>query len=396
MYMDITANDFCKRAATTAEHFGFRPLDSFKDEPACKESGAKQKLTASAADRKLDAIHGLLTGGCLGYTDYKLHALEAPVLFYSLEQVPRSGEAALSLQIYGVPKSIAEAILIHTSRALLSDLGFQNHVVRINSMGDRDSVTRYTRELTNFLRKRIEDLPSSARELMKEHVFVALQHLIEKEHDLAYRSPNPLEYLSDPARKHFRDIIEYLDVSETPYEIDPKLIGHHQCYSDALFAIDLFDENEERHQQPPVYVSGGRYNHFTERMVPGAPPAAGAVVVLRDKPAPKRAPRAVLPDRSAVYIVQLGFGPKVRSLMLVDELRQNGIAVQQDLVADSLSAQLRQAERNGVRYALITGQKELVDKTVILRDLEARTQEAIPIEQIAGRLKRFNAVTVSA
>lgn len=392
--MDITATDFCKRAATAAEHFGFRPLESYKTHPRCVECEHKIKPHASAADRKLDAVHGLLTGGVLGYTDYKLQALEEPVLFYSLERVPRSGEAALSLQVFGVPKSIAEAILIQTTRAIVEELGFRNHVVRINSMGDRDSVTRYTRELTNFMRKRIEDLPGAARELMKEHVFTALQHLIEKEHELAYRSPSPMEYLSDPARRHFRDIIEYLDVSETPYEIDPRLIGHHQCYSDTLFAIDILDELDQYQDHAPLHVTGGRYNHFTEKQVPGAPPAAGAVVVLRDKPAPKRTPKATLPDNSAVYVVQLGFGPKIRSLMLIDTLRRAGIAVQQNLAVDSLSSQLRDAERKGVRYSLITGQKEFVDGTVILRDMEARTQEAIPIDQITSRLKRFNAVTV--
>lgn len=394
--MEITATDFCKRATTTAEHFGFQPLESYKDDPTCRDCTEKIKSSASAADRKLDALHGLLTGGSVGYTSHKLHALERPVLFYSLEQVPRSGELALSLQVFGAPKSIAEALLIQTSRALVEELGFTNHTVRINSIGDRDSITRYTRELTNYLRKRLEDLPPIARELMKEHVLLALQHLIEKEHDLAYRSPNPMEYLSDPARKHFRDIIEYFDVSQTPYEIDPKLIGHHQCYSDTLFSIDILDENDLRVPAAPLSVSGGRYNHFTEAQVPGAPPAAGAVVLLRDKPAPKRLPRPVKLDNTAVYVVQLGFCPKVRSLMLVDTLRRAGMAVQHNLTEDSLSAQLREAERKGVRYTLITGQKEYVDGTVVLRDMQARTQEAIPVEQVATRLKRFSAVKVAA
>lgn len=393
--MDISATEFIKRAGATAEHFGFAPLDSFKQHPLCKNCGTKLRSQANAADRKLDALHGLLTGGSNGYTEQKLHALEAPVLFYTVEQVPRSGDVALSLQIYGVSKSIAEAILIQTTRSLVEELGYQNHVVRINSMGDRDSVTRYTRELGNFLKKRLDDMPVSARELMKEHVFMALQNLIEKEHDLAYRSPNPMEYLSDPSRKHFRDIVEYLDMSETPYEIDPTLIGHHNCYSDALFAIDLHDEDDMPLTDESLYIRGGRYNAFTEKHLPDAAPAAGAVVVLRDTPAPKRAPKPSLPANDAVYVVQLGFGPKIKSLLLVDELRQAGIAVQQNLAVDSLSTQLRDAEAKGVRYTVIMGQKEFVDGTVILRDMQARTQESIPLDQITSRLKRFNAVEVA-
>ena len=61
--------------------------------------------------------------------------------------------------------------------------------------------------------------------------------MIEKEHELVQRSPNPLEYLSDQSRKHFREIVEYLDMTETPTNRSQD-VGHHEYYSDALFSIE--------------------------------------------------------------------------------------------------------------------------------------------------------------
>src|SRR5690606_15277181 len=116
-------------------------------------------------------------------------------------------------------------------------------------------------------------------------------------------------------------------------------------------------------------------------------PAAGAVVVLRDKKAPSRTPRARVSTPS-VYVVQLGFGPKIKSLMLIDELRKAGISVHQNLASDSLSSQLRDAESRNVKYTVIIGQKEFVDGTVILRDMQGRNQEYVPINTLANRLKR--------
>jgi len=162
-----------------------------------------------------------------------------------------------------------------------------------------------------------------------------------------------------------------------------------------LFAIDLRDDDDVPLADEPFYIRGGRYNSFTDKHLPNAVPAAGAIVVMRNTQAPKRSPKPVLPSKDGVYIVQLGFGPKIKSLLLVDELRQAGVAVQQNLAVDSLSAQLRDAERTGARYAVIMGQKEFVDGTVILRDMQGRTQEAIPLDQITSRLKRFNAVEVA-
>jgi len=385
--MEVTATEFLKQASHTAEHFGFKSIDAIKKHPACKSCAKKLEHTATAQDRKTDALQGMLTSGMHNFCESKLHEIDEPVLFYTIEQVPRSGEAAVSFQVYNVEKSIAEAILIQATRALTRELGFVNHSVRINSLGDKDSLTRYIRELTNYLRKRLDDMPETARELMKEHALTALAHLIEKEHDLAYKSPNPLEYLSDQSRKHFREIVEYLDMTDTPYEIDPKLIGHHECYSDALFAIDLLDDDGSRMASAPLQVRGGRYNEFVSRNTKRQIPAAGAVVILKDKKAPARSPRIKLSVPS-VYVVQLGFGPKIKTLMLIDELRGAGINVFQNLASDSLSTQLRDAESRNVKYAVIIGQKEYVDGTVILRDMQGRNQEYVPLNLLASKLKR--------
>jgi len=387
--MEITASEFQRRAQKTAEHFGFQATPAFKKNQACKDCVTTMSHSASANDRRQDALGGLLTGGISAFTDERLFAIKEPVFYYNLEQVPRSGEAALTLHIFNVEKSIAEAILIQTTRSILKDMGMESHSVRINSLGDRDSITRYSRELNNYLKKRLEDMPAAARELLKDHSFTALLHLIEKEHELAYKSPSPLEYLSDQSRKHFREIVEFLDMSETPYEIDPKLIGHHQCYQDAMFAIDLLDENGVKQEHEPFFVRGGRYSNFMQKHTKQNIAAVGAVVVLRNKKAPLKQPKQLRNGIPSVYVVQLGFGPKVKSLLLIDSLRQAGVPVYQNLASDSLSTQLRDAEAKGVKYTVIIGQKEFVDGTVILRDMMARNQEPVPLLSLVNRLKKI-------
>ncbi|MEX0917802.1 MAG: His/Gly/Thr/Pro-type tRNA ligase C-terminal domain-containing protein [Candidatus Paceibacterota bacterium] len=399
MPTELTATDFLKRAARVAEHFGFLSIAECHKHPDCKNCVGTLRHTASMQDRRLDALHGMLTAGISTYTTGKLHGIQSPILCYSIEHVPRTGEAALSMQVFNVEKSIAESLLIQASRAIARELGFGEQVVRVNSVGDSDSVARYTRELTNFMRKRAADLPPAARELMKDHVIDALLHLIEKDHELSYRSPSPLEYLSDASRRHFREIVEYLEMSETPYEIDPKLIGHLNCYSDGIFAIDAHNPSADnppaqstQHGTASLFIRGGRYNTFMRRHTKQEIPAAGAVVILRGKKAPRRTPAAQT-QRPSVYLVQLGFGPKIRSLMLLDLLRQAGVPTYQNLASDSLSTQLRDAEERGVKYVVIIGQKEYVDNAAILRNLHARSQEQVPFTDLVARLKRSVSAT---
>ncbi|MFM2424022.1 MAG: hypothetical protein RLZZ70_411 [Candidatus Parcubacteria bacterium] len=384
MSTTYSPTEFLKIAGHTAEHFGFRTIDALGREPECKNCTVPLTHTLQDDDHRLDAVGGHLSRGVTAYCEAGLHAYGKPVMLYSVDTTNDPNETAVSFHIFNVPKSIAEAILIQTTRALAYDLGHEEQVVRINSLGDTESITRYSRELTNFLRKRLDSMPDRARELMKVHAIHALGALIDEEHELAFKSPNPLEYLSDQSRKHFRDIIEYLDMSETPYEIDPKMLGHHEYYSDVLFSIELPGSTPEDNT---ITLRGGRFDAFLERKTRKKTGAVGAVAILKNRPAPARTPRIVVPTPQ-VAIIQLGFGPKVRSLILVNELRKAGIPVMQDLANDSLSAQLREAELRNMAHVVIIGQKEFVDGTVILRDMAARKQEPIPHDTVVKRLKK--------
>lgn len=367
------------------------PLEKLRDHPLCADCDKKIIHKATAVDRRRDALHGLLTSGMCSYFENKLHAIEGPALFYTTDQVPRTGDIAVTFQVINVKKSIAETLLIQTIRSLLNDLGHTKHMVRINSLGDTDSSARYIRDLTNYLRKRLADMPVPARELMKEHPLVALLSLVESNHELVHKSPNPLEYLSDASRKHFREIIEFLDMSETPFEIDSRLLGHHECYSDALFAFDILDDESNVPENAPLFIRGGRYSTFIQKMTKMSVPGVGAVVILKDKKAPERIPVPRIKHNPNVFLVQLGFGPKVKSLLLIDQLRQAGISVHQDIMSDSLSEQLHQAQKKGVRYVLILGHKEYMDGTIILRDLTEQNQESVSMATLPTLLKKLAA-----
>lgn len=380
MRTDVSPTEFLKIASHIAEHFGFRTVESLRKHPACAECIVELSQTAVDTDIT-DEVDSKITKGLSTYCLEKLHAIEGPVLLYTLDT---TSEPAIVFHIFNVQKSIAEAILIQANRALATELGHSEHTVHINSMGDPESMTRYNRELTNFLRKRLDILPTEARENLKKHAFHTLRQLIATDHEISYRTPNPLEFLSDSSRKHFRDIIEFFDMTDTPYEINPRLISNHEYYSDALFKIEIITPDST---PAPLHIQGGRFDDYVFRQTKKKTSAVGSVVILKNQVSPSRLPRTKLAMPS-VYIIQLGFGPKVRSLLLIDELRREGIMVWQDLANDSLSAQLRDAENKLVSHVIIIGQKEYVDGTAIVRDMVARKQEAVPFNQLTKRIKR--------
>ena len=61
--MDVTATEFLKQATKTAEHFGFKNVETLKKDPKVKTAEKKIEHSATAQNRRIDALHGMLTAG---------------------------------------------------------------------------------------------------------------------------------------------------------------------------------------------------------------------------------------------------------------------------------------------------------------------------------------------
>ena len=385
MSQTLNTTDFLKTVINTAEHYGFREYTEVAKRSECKECTETKKISLPVRDRKKDGFHGVISKAVVDFHDHKLFALEKPVFTYSIEALPKTEDIAITFNIFNVPKSIGESLLIQTYKTLLSDLGYDSYHIKINSLGDADSLQRYTRELTNFLRKRIDFLPPTARELFKDHAFHALRHLVETDHELSYKTPHPLESLSDTSRKHFRDIIEFLDNSDIPYEIETKLLAHHECFSDVIFSLELEVEPYSE-DETILTIFGGRCDTFSKKHLNKDLTHVSGIITL-NRQLPKRLPRRnVVQPR--VHLVHLGFAPKMHSLLLLETLKESGIAVYQSLASDSLSEQIREAEENNSDYILIMGQKEYVEQSIIVRDMRAKNQEVISQHKLPNFMKQ--------
>jgi histidyl-tRNA synthetase len=69
-------------------------------------------------------------------------------------------------------------------------------------------------------------------------------------------------------------------------------------------------------------------------------------------------------------------------------LRREGLKVAECFAKDGLKAQLEVADKLGVKYALILGQKELSEGTILLRDMEAGAQETINYNKVIKEVKK--------
>jgi len=78
-----------------------------------------------------------------------------------------------------------------------------------------------------------------------------------------------------------------------------------------------------------------------------------------------------------VYVVTLDGRSQIKGHELANLLRSKGVRIQLNLTPKGLSSQLKLVNRKKIRWTIIVGEKEIKEKTVILRDMESGKQETI-------------------
>jgi histidyl-tRNA synthetase len=99
------------------------------------------------------------------------------------------------------------------------------------------------------------------------------------------------------------------------------------------------------------------------------------------KPSKERTPE--------IFLAQLGSLPKRKTLRLMEEFRKVNIQVLESLGRDSLKAQLAMADKAGAKYTLILGQKEALEKSIIIRQMSTGKQKAVKLEKVVKEVRKI-------
>lgn len=314
-----------------------------------------------------------------------------PAAVYFEKPMPGSKKRRISrtkqfdLEIIGSDQSVAEALVIKAAYTMLSEEGFKNLVLEINSVGDRDSATRFERELIAYFRRNIENLSPDNQRLFKHSVFDLFRcgKRDKAFEELVDNAPQSMNFLSEPSRRHFKEVLEYLETLSIPYIIRGTLHEHPMYSSHTVFRIST--------ENGATLASGCRYNGLARRIgIRKDIPAVGISLCYAD---PKIAKNNKIvsadsfPGRLA-YLMQLGFEAKLRSLFIIEELRQNRISLEHSLMRDKAASQLSSAEFMKLPYVLILGKKEVNENSIAVRETATRVQRTVSTEELASYLKK--------
>lgn len=291
------------------------------------------------------------------------------------------------LETIGDGSEIIDAELIFLAYKILQMLGLDNYNVHINSMGDASCRPAYIRALKDFYKNRLKKVCAQCRVRYKKNVLRMLDCKEEGCKEVAKDAPPIVDFLDDECKNHFKKVLEILDEAKVPYILNPHLVRGLDYYTRTVFEF-IPDETS---QSQLTIIAGGRYDRLIDTLGGQKTPAAGwamgmerIILALKEK-------NISVPEiglKPKVFLVQLGDAAKKKSLTLFESLRKAGIEVRSSLGRDSIKSQLRIANRWGVKYTLIFGQKEALEGTIIIREMDSGIQETVLLEKVVDEMKK--------
>ncbi len=399
---------FFEKAQEIAVYYGFQPIET----PTLENEEVFLKGVGEGTDVVDKEMYTIKTKGgdklvmkpentaslMRAYLEHGMLSQPQPVYMYGYgprfrHDKPQKGRYRqfyqFDLDIIGKTGAVLDATIIEVAMLILKEAGVPNPMIKINSIGDKDSRKEYIKHLTNYYKKHISDLGAIDRARLKTNPMRILDSKDPKTIEINIDAPQSLNYLNSESKKHFKEVIEYLDECGINYEIDHTLVRGLDYYSQTVF--EFFTPAKEEGEKMIALGGGGRYDYLakiigSKKDIPAVGCAFGVDRIL-DVATESLDPK--IKKEPKVFFIQLGFEAKLKSFQIIEILRKRKIPVKHSLSKDNLSSQLSIAEKLEVPYTIIFGQKEAMDGTVIIRDMKTRSQDIVKLTDLAEYTKKM-------
>jgi histidyl-tRNA synthetase len=190
-------------------------------------------------------------------------------------------------------------------------------------------------------------------------------------------APSVLDHLCPGCLDHFDAVQKALNTFDISFRVDHRLVRGLDYYIRTTFEV----LTESLGAQDAV-AGGGRYDGLVRAL--GGPDEPGVgFAVGADRLADLLADQAHQFERCPhLFIAAMGERAQKAGFQWLQELRLQGLRGEMDYENRSLKSQMRRANKLGASYALIVGDRELGDGTALLRNMETKNQEEVPLQDL--------------
>ncbi len=309
--------------------------------------------------------------------------------------------------IGGDEDAVYDAQIILALYRLLEAMKIKKVMVHINTIGCKNCRPVYKKKLTDYYKGKIS---SSKNKVICEDCERRLAQnplrLLDCKNPLCIEvrkdAPVILNSLCVYCKNHFKGVLEYIEELKLPYSLDHFLVRGLDYYNRTVFEFfaDAPGKTDRKPKKDGVEIKnnlggialggGGRYDYLIELLGGRETSAVGGAIGLERVIEAMKLSDQTPPTKTKpkVFLIHIGDLAKKKSLAIFEQLRTEGVAASESLGKESLRAQLKGADKSGAPFALIFGQKEALEGSIIIRDLQTGAQETVPLPRVAQEVKR--------
>lgn len=287
------------------------------------------------------------------------------------------------VEIMGSNDAVADAETIAFMVHIYKKVGITNTSLKLNSIGDPESREAYKQALKEYLEPNFDKLSEVSQKRYENNPLRILDSKEEEDQPFIKNAPVITEYLNDESLSHYKKVKEYLTSLEIPFEEDPYLVRGMDYYTQTAFELISPDLGAQ-----DALAGGGRYDLLVEEIGGPSTPAVGfAAGMERLLIACEELGIALGSEKKVdAYIVTLGDAARKWGLAQLPKLREKGISATMDYQGRSMKAQMKDANRENARYAIIVGDHELEAGKFTLRDMEESEEKPLSLKEILDKI----------
>ncbi|MEZ5063915.1 MAG: histidine--tRNA ligase [bacterium] len=278
------------------------------------------------------------------------------------------------------PRTDVEVILVACE--FLRELGLDDLVVDLNSLGDPEDRVRYRDALVTFLHSVRDRLDPDSVDRIDRNPLRVLDSKNPATREAIAAAPSILEYLGEDAAAHFEQVKAGLEALGLRYRVVPSLVRGLDYYSRTTFEI----QSEKLGAQSTV-CGGGRYDGLVEELGGPRVPAVGwALGLERLAIILEETFGALAPEPPLAFVVALGDESRGEAMRLARDLRREGVRCELSFASGGPGKQFKNADKRGARFAVVVGESEIANGTASVKNLSTGEQAEFARAQVAGHL----------
>jgi histidyl-tRNA synthetase len=275
-------------------------------------------------------------------------------------------------ELFGSRSPLTDAEVIYCGDKILKELKVKS-VLELNSIGCEDCRSRYKEVLVDYLKNKSDNLCEDCKKRLERNPLRVLDCKNRSCRKTIEEGPVILEFLCENCTSYFEDVKSCLRSFGVEYEESPFLVRGLDYYTGTVFEFKV----KELGAQDTV-CAGGRYDNLVKFLGGPEVPAIGfalgierTMLAIGEKPF----------ERKGIFVAYPDEAGRKKAVEILKTLREKGIL---SVMGDSgkLKNQLKLADKQGFKFAVIVGENEVKTGKFTVKELESGKQFTVELSEI--------------